>query len=101
MHISMHTNSLDVENLVPTLALGLPLQSFASLLHESTSVILPMIGASDPPPADSIPASFRATRILWAPILVRSSTASRPTTLLTTASTTVSSVADPTPIAHP
>ena len=58
MHIFVPTNSLDVENSVPTLATGLPLQSSASLPRES-AVVLPMIGALDPPPADDIPASPR------------------------------------------
>ena len=42
------TNSLDLENSVPTSTLVVP---------TSTSVVLSMIGASDPPPADDIPAS--------------------------------------------
>ena len=56
MHISVSTNSLDAENVVPTLALGLPPKSSASLPCESTSIVLQMIGASDPPQGDAIPA---------------------------------------------
>ena len=95
MHISMPTNSLDAENQVPTSALGLSLQSSVSLPHESVSVVLSMIGASDPPPADDI---------VQCPI--RSSTAGRPTAVasvapLATASTVVPSVVDPAPTTHP
>ena len=54
IHIFVPTNSLDAENMVPTSASGLPPQSFELLLRESTSVGPPMIGASDPPPADDI-----------------------------------------------
>ena len=86
MHISMPTNSLDAENLVPTSASELPPQSSMSLSRESTLVVLSMIRASDPPPADNI-----------AQCLVGSSVAGRPTavapvTPLATAGTTVPSV---------
>ena len=59
MHIFVPTNSLEAENLVPTLALRLRSQSSASLLRESTLVVPPMIVALNPLPADPIPASLR------------------------------------------
>ena len=54
MHIYVPTNSLDAENLVPTSASGLSSQSSTSLTRESASVVPPMIGASNPLPADGI-----------------------------------------------
>ena len=95
MHICVPINSLDAVNLVLTSASGLPLQSSTSLPRESASIVLPMIGASDPLQADDI---------MQCPI--GSSVAGRPTAVapiapLATAGTTVPSVVDPPPTTHP
>ena len=69
-------------------------QFSASLPRESTLVVSPMIGASNPPPADDI-----------AQCLVGSSAAGRPTSVapvapLAAAGTTFPSVVDPAPTTH-
>ena len=95
MHICVPTNSLDAENLVLTSASGLLPQSSTSLPRESASDVLPMIWASDPPPADDI-----------VQCLVGSSVSSRPTAIapiapFATADTAVPLVVDPPPTTHP
>ena len=64
MYICVPTNSLEAENLVPTSASGLSPQSFASLPRESTSVVPPMIGASNPLPLDDIAQCPVGSRLL-------------------------------------